>query len=253
MSMPVALVRPVPAAYASCLRHDREPIDVSVARRQHAGYVSALRDAGYEVVTLPALDDAPDSVFVEDPVVVLDRHAVLARAGAASRRVEVASIAPALDGFELVTMTAPATLDGGDVLRMGRRLFVGISERTNRSGFEVLAAVARSEGIEATAVALAAGLHLKSFCSGLGDAVIGCFDRIDRTAFEGIETIDAPELAGANLLDLGAHVLVSAAAPKTAALVGERARVVDVGEFHKGDGALTCLSIRLTPPRRTGR
>ena len=251
--MRVALVRPVPASYAACLRHNREPIDVSIARRQHAGYLSALRAAGFEVVTLAALDDAPDSVFVEDPVVVLDRHAVLARVGAESRRVEVASIAPALEDFELVRMTAPATLDGGDVLRMGDRLFVGISDRTNRAGFEVLATIARAEGIEAIAIELGGGLHLKSFCSGLGDAVVGCFDCIDRAAFGDIETIDAPEPAGANLLDLGARVLVSAAAPKTAALVGERALIVNVDEFHKGDGALTCLSIRLTLPRRTGR
>lgn len=251
--MPAALVRPVPASYASCIRHSREPIDLSAARRQHAGYVSALREAGVEVIMLPALDDAPDSVFVEDPVVVLDRHALLARSGAASRRAEVESIAPALEGFELVTMMAPATLDGGDVLRMGKRLFVGISERTNRAGFDMLAAVARAEDLEPIAIELVAGLHLKSFCSGLGDAVIGCFDRIDRGAFRGIETIDAPEPPGANLLDLGAHVLVSAAAPKTAALVGARARVVSVDEFHKGDGALTCLSIRLTPPRKMAR
>jgi dimethylargininase len=234
------------------LREAACAIDVEVARRQHAAYVAAIKGAGWRVVALPALDEAPDSVFVEDPVVVLDRHALLANVGAASRRVEGASIEQHLVGFEIVAMEAPATLDGGDVLRVGRAVFVGLSQRTNRAGFEVLAAVARAEGLEPVAVPLGAGLHLKSACSPLADGVIGCFDRVDRAPFaeRGVQTVDALEPWGANVLELGSRVLVSSAAPATARLIGERAFVVDVSELHKGDGALTCLSIRLPSKAR---
>ena len=244
-----ALVRPVPHSYDRCLREKAVPIDVERARRQHAEYVEAVRAAGWAVVMLPTLDEAPDSVFVEDPAVVLSRHLLLARVGAESRRVEGASIARLMGGFEQVTMEAPATLDGGDVLRVDHFVFVGISARTNEAGFEVLASVARAEGLQPVAVPLRDGLHLKSACTRVGNAVIGRFDAVDRAPFaeRGISTLDAPELWGANVLDLGETVLVSASAPETAALLGPRARMVDVSEFHKGDGALTCLSIRLRP------
>src|SRR5215467_2426308 len=101
---PRALVRSVPSSYPDCLREAPHPIDLELARRQHAGYVEAVRDAGFEVVVLPPLHDAPDSVFVEDPIVVLDEQALIARSGAASRRGEGESIAPHLDRFELVRM-----------------------------------------------------------------------------------------------------------------------------------------------------
>jgi len=243
-----AIVRSVPRSYDRCLREVDCSIDVEVARRQHEAYVEAIRGAGWRVVSLAPLDDAPDSVFVEDPVVVLDRHAVVANVGAPSRRGEAKSIAPSLSQRVVVTMQPPATLDGGDVLRVGRTLFVGLSQRTNRAGFEVLAAIARAEGLDPVAVPLGAGLHLKSACSPLGEGVIGRFDRVDRGPFvaRGVPTLDAPEPWGANVLDLGASVLVSAAAPETAQRIGDRARVVDVSEFHKGDGALTCLSIRMS-------
>jgi dimethylargininase len=225
-------------------------IDVEAARRQHAGYVRALVEAGLEVIELPRLVDAPDSVFVEDPVVVLREQALLARCGAPSRRGEGASMSAALASFRLERMDAPATLDGGDVLWLGTRLFVGLTARTNNAGIERLAELAQREGIETIAVPLQDGLHLKSVVTPVGDAVLGLFDRIDREVFaaRGIEMIEAPEEHGANVLDLGARVLVSAAAPRTAELLssrGHRIAIVDVSEFHKGDGALTCLSVRL--------
>jgi dimethylargininase len=242
-----ALVRPVPASYDRCLRSNPVPIDVARARRQHQAYVEALRACGREVVVLETLDDMPDSVFVEDPVVVLDRFAVLTRPGAPSRRGEGATMLGALGAYEVERMEAPAQLDGGDVLRIGARLFVGMSDRTNREGFAFLEAVARRDGIEAVPVPVRRGLHLESVCTRLGEGVIGLFDRVDRDVFEsrGIETLDAPEEMGANVLDLGSRVIVSAAAPRTAEIAGDRALIVDVGELHKGDGGLTCLSVHL--------
>jgi dimethylargininase len=242
------LVRPVPSSYPRCLRTEESHIDLDRARQQHADYQAALAAAGLEVVRLPELPHAPDSVFVEDTLVVFGRRAVITRPGAPSRRVEVVGLALYLEDFETIFMEAPAKLDGGDVLRIDRRLFVGLSARTNREGMKVLESLGAEEVVP---VPVGAGLHLKSVCSRLGTKVIGHFDRFDATPFleRGIELIPAPDELGANVLDLDTCVLVSAAAPKTAELIGERARVADVGEFHKGDGALTCLSVPLASPR----
>jgi dimethylargininase len=252
-----ALVRPVPTSYDRCLRTQPVDVDVHAAREQHRGYVAALEEAGLEVISLPRLDDAPDSVFVEDPIVVMQRTALLTRTGAPSRRGEGASIARALESLlEVEEMEEPATLDGGDVLPLGRHLFVGLTGRTNAAGIERLAAVAGREGLETVTVKVQAGLHLKSAVTSIGSSVIGLFDRIDAEPFRarGIERIEAPEEMGANVLDLGKLVLVSAAAPRTAELLaarGHAVRIVGVSEFHKGDGALTCLSVRL-PSRAAG-
>ncbi len=245
----MAWVRTVPDAYARCLRTTTGDIDVERARRQHGAYVEALRAAGLEVIALPPLHDAPDSVFVEDPAVLLEGRALLTRPGAPSRRGEGATIGPALSVGDLEVMAAPATLDGGDVLRLGIRLFVGRTERTNDAGIARLSEFAARSGFETIPVSVRAGLHLKSAVTPVGEAVIGLFDRVDGEPFRarGVELIDAPELHGANVLDLGASVLVSAAAPRTAERLrgrGCEVVVLDVGELHKGDGALTCLSIR---------
>ena len=125
----------------------------------------------------------PDSVFVEDPIVVMRSIALLTHPGAPSRRGEGASMESALAGFAVERMSAPAMLDGGDVLALGNRLFVGVTERTNREGIERLRSVASREGLETVAVEVQAGLHLKSAVTRLGDAVIGLFDRIDPAPF----------------------------------------------------------------------
>lgn len=240
-----ALVRPVPTSYPRCLSVHPADIDVLRARAQHARYREALGAAGVEVVELPPLEHQPDSVFVEDTAVILESIALITRPGAPSRRGEVEDLGGVFGPREVLRMTAPATLDGGDVLRVGRFVFAGLSSRTNREGFEFLRAAAERAGLEAVEVRVGDGLHLKSACSRLGEAVIGHFDRIDRAPFDArkLELIAAPDELGANVLELETKVLVSAAAPKTAKLIGSRAISVDVGEFHKGDGALTCMSI----------
>lgn len=246
-----AIVRPPGPAYAACLRAQPIAIDVGLAIQQHAGYVAALRDAGIHVEILPELPGAPDAVFVEDTAVVLDSCALLTHPGAPSRRVEVASIGRALAGHRtLHTMLPPATLDGGDVLRIGRRLFVGLSQRTNRAGLGHLAAVAATDGLEVVAVTMAGGLHLKSVCS-LADAetLLVHGPGIDRSAFAGLELVEVPEPAGANVLAFADRVLVSDAAPQTAALLearGLRTAPLSLSQIHAGDGALSCLSLRLT-------
>ncbi len=250
------VVRAVSARFADCLRSDRAPsIDVPRARRQHDGYVEALRALGLHVDELPPEDDAPDACFVEDTAVIIGARAVATHPGAPSRVCEVPSVAAALArDCEITTMALPATLDGGDVLRVGMRLFVGLSGRTNHAGLDALAAAGAREGLEVVALTVRDGLHLKSACT-LASATVLLFDpRVlgeqERWAFvaAGLETVAVDEPAGANVLALGDAVLVSAAAPRTAAMLvarGLAVRVVDVGELHKADGALTCLSLRV--------
>jgi dimethylargininase len=249
-----AIVRPISRSYAECLREVPVAIDVARARAQHDGYVAALRDAGIEVEVLPELADAPDAVFVEDTAVLLERLAVITRPGAESRRVEHEAIERALAGsFELRRMEAPARLDGGDVLRCDRALLVGLSHRTDGPGFAFLAAAAKADGLRTICVAVERGLHLKSACSLADDHTLlvdpGCLD-IDAIARAGLDVVEVPEPLGANVLAFSDRVLVSADAPRTAELLARRGlspRPVALDQIHAGDGALSCLSLRLAP------
>jgi dimethylargininase len=255
------LVRAPGDAYARCLRSDAAAvIDVDAARRQHAAYVAALSDLGLTVDFVPedaAHPDAtpPDACFIEDTAVVLGRSAVLTRPGAESRRGEVAAVGRRLAPYRVIeVMAAPATLDGGDVLRAGEHLFVGLSTRTNHEGLAMLARVASTEGLRVVPIEVRGGLHLKSACTLAGardlvfdPSIVGA-DALRELERAGLTCTEAEEPAGANVLALGAAVLVSAAAPRTAASLAARGVnvvVLDVGEMHKGDGALTCLSLRV--------
>ncbi len=247
-----AIVRPPSPAYASCLRERPVVIDVDLAVAQHEAYVAALRDAGVTVVMLPALRNAPDGVFVEDTAVVLDTVALVTRPGAPTRRCEVDSTAAALAGRRTVhRMDAPATLDGGDVLRIGGTLVVGLSQRTNREGLARLAEVAAMDGLHVRGVDVGAGLHLKSACT-LGGAELLLLHEgaIDRGALRGlpVEIAEVPEAEGANVLAFADRVIVSAAAVRTREALerrGLRTVAVALSEIHAGDGALTCLSLRI--------
>jgi dimethylargininase len=253
--------RPISARYDHCLRSDAgATIDVAHAKTQHAGYLAVIRALGIPVELVPADDASPDACFVEDTAVVTGTHALVTRPGAPSRQGEVDAVAGALAReLEIHRMAAPATLDGGDVLRVGTRLFVGLSSRTNRDGVAALAAVAARDGLDVVSLEVRGGLHLKSACS-LASGALLVYDaavmvEADVAPFRalGLDVRAAVEPAGANVLALGSVVLVSAAAPRTAQMLraeGLDVRVIDVGEMHKGDGALTCLSLRL--PRAGG-
>ena len=255
MSAPLCLVRAVPASFSAALCTDNVELNVAMARRQHAGYVAALKASGCQVLEVPADDAFPDCCFIEDTAVVLGETAVLTRPGAASRQGEVDGVAEVLGKHrELVRMRAPAALDGGDVLRIGMHLFIGISERTNKDGALFLAAAARREGIESTLLDVPEGLHLKSFVTLAATGTLVHDERLEVEAFEaaGFRCLVAPEPVGANVLAVGVSVLVSEDAVRTADMleqrVGLRVRRVHVSEFHKADGALTCLSLRLAGP-----
>ena len=250
-----ALLRGIPDSYPLCLRENTLPIDVALARVQHAAYAAALEDAGIAVATLAAEASCPDCVFIEDIAAILGARAVLTRPGASARRPECLAVAEALAGeLELHSMAAPATLDGGDVLRVGDTLYVGLSGRTNAAGFVFLAGVAAAEGIHAVPVPLAAGLHLKSASSLVSpELVVLEVGPLDPALFRaaGVEVLVIDEAHAGNVLALGSRVLVSAAAPKLADLLTRRGLDVvalDLSELHKGDGALTCLSLRIPAP-----
>lgn len=254
-SIPVrAIVREVSRTFANCIRPSPIPIDVERAREEHAGYVASLRQLGVDVVVLPALDDHPDAVYVEDTAVLTGTHAVMTNPGAEARRAEVESIARALDPHaEVGQVGDSANLDGGDVMRAGQRLFVGLSTRTDRAGLRALAGAARRDGLDVMGIEVRAGLHLKSACTVLDDhTLLYAADRFDLRPFEdlGFELIEVPEVLGANVLAFGRDVLVSADAPKTADLIEQRGHTVHrvkIDQFHRGDGALSCLSLRFAP------
>ena len=247
------LVRAIAARYASCLRSDPVEIDVARARSQHAGYVAAIRALGIAVSEIDPDDDCPDACFVEDTAVITGRHAVLTRPGAEPRRAELPAVERALSRrLQVHRMTAPAMLDGGDVLRVGAHLFVGLSTRTNREGAAWLAEVARLDGLDVTALPVRGGLHLKSALSLATDRLLvhapEVSDDLDPLRAVGLTCLAAPEPAGANVLALGRATLVSADAPETARALEARGLTVQrvpLSEIHKGDGALTCLSLRL--------
>jgi dimethylargininase len=245
-----AIVRPPAACYADCLRHDPRPIDVALAQTQHRGYVQALRAAGITVEVLPEIDH-PDAVFVEDTAVQLGDRAIVTLPGAPARHGELATIAEALSRHvTLLHMTEPARLDGGDVLRWGDVLLVGLSARTNAEGLRQLAAAAAEVGIAVVGVEVRAGLHLKSACSLADEATLlvheGCLDRSVLARLE-LELVEVAEPAGANVLAFADRVLVSSAAPRTAELLASRGlapRMLPLSEIHAGDGALSCMSLR---------
>jgi len=256
----VAITRPVSPAFAECeLTHlTREPIDVGLAQRQHAAYEALLAELGCEVEHLPAEPALPDSVFVEDAAVVVDELAVVTRPGAESRRGETVSVAAALARHRpLARIEAPATLDGGDVLRLGKLVFVGLSARTNREGVEQLAALLAPFGYTVVGLPLDGCLHLKTAVTAVSDGtVIINREWIAGAAFADYEQIevDASEPFAANVLRIAAGdggrdtVVLPAAFPRTAerlAARGLQVRTADVSEMAKAEGGVTCCSILL--------
>jgi dimethylargininase len=250
--MEIAITRGVSAGIAACeLTHlERQAIDLDHARAQHRAYEEALVRAGCRVESLPALDDLPDSVFVEDVAVVLDEIAVLTRPGAESRRPETSHIAPVLAAYRRVTFVqAPGTLDGGDVLRLGRRIYVGRSGRSDDSGIEQLRAVAWPYGYTVTAVTLSGCLHLKSAVTEVAPGAILVNPAwVDAAAFGDVQVmeIDAEEPCAANGLLVGGRLIYPTSFPRTRRRLeaaGIDVDAVDVSELQKAEGAVTCCSL----------
>ena len=252
MPQAVAITREVSAGLAACeLTHlARVPIDVGVARTQHRQYEQALAGAGYRVERLAADAEMPDSVFVEDMAIVFDELAILTRPGAESRRREMPAIAAALAPLRpLQAIESPGTIDGGDVLVAGRRVFVGQSSRTNDAAVEQMRRLLGAFGYDVCATQVHGCLHLKSAVTSLGDdRLLVNRDWIDPAAFDGFTLVDVDpeEPSAANALRLAAHVIMASAFPRTADRVealGLRVELVEASELAKAEGAVTCCSL----------
>ncbi len=250
--MRAAITRPVSSSLAAGERTciDRTPIDLDVARRQHAAYCDALASCGCEILTLPGLDDLPDAVFVEDAAVVFDELAVITRSGAASRRAEVDDVQAALAPYRMtVRVVEPATLDGGDVIVGGRTVFVGRSTRTNEHGFAQMEAALAPLGYDVRWAPVRECLHLKSAATFIGEGAVLVNPAWTNVAvFAGfrIVEVDPGEPDGANALRVGGKLIHAAAYPQTAyrlRAAGFEVVPVDISELAKAEGAVTCSSL----------
>lgn len=249
--MIIAVTRPTGEELARCeLTHvERTQIDIERALLQHDTYVDTLRSIGVEVIELPRLPGHPDAVFVEDTALVLDEVAMLLRPGAESRRGEVASMAHVLEAYrDCVWLAAPATLDGGDVVVFGRRILVGESTRTNPSGVAALSAAVALFGYSVEGVPLRGVLHLKSAATVVDDeTLIACPDYVD-LGFLGAKIIEPhpAEPQGANVVRISGALLADATAPRTLQTLrdhGAEVIAVDVSEFAKAEGAISCKGV----------
>lgn len=229
---------------------ERQPIDIEKAIGQHAQYEACLASLGIAVVSLPALPDSPDAVFVEDPAIVLDEVAIMTRMGAESRRGESESLAIAIARFRpLRWIKTPGTLEGGDVVRVGSKLFVGRSARSNDAGIAHLAELLAPFGYVVQAIDMQGCLHLKSACTSLGgDVVLANRAWLDLRPFEGLRVIEvAPgEPAAADVLAIGEAIVIPASFPETAHVLeraGWRVLPIDVSELQKAEAGVTCMSL----------
>jgi dimethylargininase len=249
-----ALVRHISESFAGalCAVKPEHPIDVALARSHHAMYRAALEACGATVIELPADEAAPDGCFVEDTAVVAGGLALITRPGAPSRRLETVAVASALEALvELATMAEPATLDGGDCMRVGETIYVGRSARTNAAGAARLAEVFAPRGIRVVEIAMPPGvLHLKCVCSPLGDDhVLLARDTLPASTFAAEILWAAPgEDYAANAVAIGRDIVCAAEYPRTRDILeaaGFRTHAVPTSEVRKADGALTCQSILL--------
>ena len=247
-----AVVREVSSSINDCELsfHSRQAIDVARAMAQHQAYQDCLTELGVRIIALPAEPALPDAVFVEDPAMVVDEVAIITNMGAASRRPEAIRLAEVLSRYRPLKYCAePATLDGGDVLRIGRSIFVGLSGRTNQEGINQLENFLKPYGYYVRAVEVRGCLHLKSACSYVGHHTI-LVNRswIDADPLSEFDLLQVPEeeQAAANALLLNEVVILPASFPKTRALLearGFRVRTVDVSELQKAEAGVTCCSL----------
>lgn len=249
--MKIALTRTISPRIADCELSflPRVPIDVVRAQAQHADYERALEGAGYSLRRLPDAPDLPDAVFVEDTAVVLEEVAVITRPGATSRRMETESTASMLAEYRPLLRIESGTLDGGDVLRVGRKLYVGLSARSNRAAVDELVTLLQPFGYETVGVPLDGCLHLKSAVTQIDDETLLLNpDWVDPRHFTAMRTIpvDPAEPHAANSLWLGETVVYPASQPKTCARLearGIRLTCIDMSETEKAEGGVTCCSL----------
>jgi dimethylargininase len=255
--MLTAITRAVSPSIVNCELSfiDRNPIDLSIAQRQHHAYENLLAKLGANLVSLPAEPDLPDSMFVEDPAIVLDELAVIMPLGTETRRREAPSLAQAISKFrKLKYITLPGMMEGGDVLRIGRKLFVGLTKRTNAEGIQQLSTLLAPYNYEVIAVPVTGCLHLKSAVTHLGRNTLLAnrvwFDPTPLAGFEWLD-VDPSEPHSGNALALADTVIFPASFPLTRARIESRGFHVtslDISELQKAESGLTCSSLLFEAP-----
>jgi len=251
----IAITREVSPSINDCelTFHARQPINVAKAIAQHKAYQDLLTELGVDVVSLPAEPALPDAVFVEDPALVVDEVAIVSIMGAATRRQESKSLADVLSRYRPIKyLVVPATLDGGDVLRINRLLLAGLSRRTNAEGIKQLRKAVEPYGYDVQAIEVKGCLHLKSACSYIGNnTLLVSRSLIDMQPLQQFEVIDVAvdEPAAANALLVKDVVIMAASFPKTRVRLEERGfyvRAIDMSELQKAEAGVTCTSLIFT-------
>ncbi|HET6931346.1 MAG TPA: arginine deiminase-related protein [Candidatus Acidoferrum sp.] len=229
---------------------ERKPIDMEKARAQHHAYEALLEKLGAKVISLPEERDLADSMFVEDPAIVLDEVAIICSLGTETRRKEAPSLAAALEPFrKLAYVKLPGMLEGGDVLRVGKKIFAGRTERSNPEGIRQLAVIAEHYGYDLTAVPVTGCLHLKSAVTYLGrNTLLGNRAWFEWKRFTGFDWVDVDpgEPHAGNALTIGEAIVFPASYPKTRARIeakGFRVESLDISELQKAESGLTCSSL----------
>jgi dimethylargininase len=254
--MLTAITRKVSSSLANCELSfiERKPIDLERARAQHHAYEALLEKMGAKVISLPEERDLPDSMFVEDPAIVLEEVAIICPLGTETRRKEAVSLAAAVEPYrKLAYVKLPGMLEGGDVLRIGKKLFVGLTQRSNAEGIRQLAVITEHYGYNLTAVPVTGCLHLKSAVTYLGrNTLLGNRSWFHWKRFEGFDWVDVdPEEPHAgNALAIGESIVFPASFPKTLARIeakGFRVESLDISELQKAESGLTCSSLLFDP------
>lgn len=252
--MPIAITRTVSRSIVKCeLTHlERTPIDLEIARKQHQQYENALKSIGCEVISLPELPGLPDSVFVEDTAVILDEAAIITNPGAVSRRPETDSVAEVLQKYrQLIYIKPPATVDGGDVLVVGKKIYVGLSSRSNIEAVNQMQESLENFGYQVVGVEVTGCLHLKSAVTVVStDTLLINPNWVDKNLFAGMNfiEIDESESFAANGLLIDDKIIYPESFPKTAKKLqknGVNLILVDADELAKAEGAVTCCSLIL--------
>jgi dimethylargininase len=245
-----AIVRPIPNSYDHCVRKNVERIDIALAKKQHAEYCKALESFGLKLIWVKGDDAFPDSCFVEDTAIIIGEKAVICNMKVKSRAREVIEIAKMLEKLkETYYIKPPATIDGGDVLKIENKIFVGISERTNLQAVHQLKKILNESDVEIAPVKIQNVLHLKSACTYLGNNfVILSKGHFDVNILRDYEKIVVPkgEDYAADCLAIDGTILMAKGYPKTKKIIeaaGFSVKELEISEFRKGEWALTCLSI----------
>jgi dimethylargininase len=225
-------------------------VDYLLAQRQHEEYCQALERHGVKVERLAENASYPNGCFIEDTAIVVDEIAIITSMGVENRRGEPSAIKKVLARYRQVArVSSPATIEGGDVLRIGRKVFVGTSSRTNSQGVEAVARILSPFGFDVRAVGVRGGLHLKSACTALDDETLLVNQEwVDVDALNGFRRlpVSEDEMMAANTLRIGENIILQAGFPKTIEMVQERfehTEVLDISEFVKAEAGLTCLSL----------